>query len=324
MVGWRCMCKNQQLHFKTRPGSASHRARAPQIAPLRQLIVRTPFPIIQPLMRTSSTASVSTVPRVNVLGVGVSALNLDQAVAEVARALETGQKGYACVTGVHGISEAQSDPGFRDILNRAWLNTPDGMPMVWMGKLQGASVMGRVYGPDLMLRVCEYSRTRGITHFLYGGAEGVAPQLKSRLEERFPGLRVVGTCTPPFRPLNQEEETRLAVRISELKPDIFWVGLSTPKQERFMATHWHRLKARLFFGVGAAFDFHAGRLRQAPAWMQRCGLEWFFRLACEPRRLWRRYLRNNPLFIARAAAQLTGVRKYPLPPLEYPPAFPPG
>lgn len=252
------------------------------------------------------------VRRVNVLGVGISALNLDQALAEVARALETGARGYVCVTGVHGVSEAQTDAEFKGILNRAWLNTPDGMPMVWMGRLQGVGSMGRVYGPDLMLRVCEYTRTRGFTHFLYGGAEGVAEALKARLEARFPGLRVVGTHTPPFRELTPAEETELAQRLADLKPDILWIGLSTPKQERFMARQWQRLPARLFFGVGAAFDFHAGRVRQAPRWMQRCGLEWFFRLLCEPRRLWRRYLKNNPRFVVRAAAQLTGLRRYPL------------
>jgi len=250
--------------------------------------------------------------RVNVLGVGLSAINLDSAVAAVAEALERKAKGYICVTGVHGVSEAQRDPEFRAILNRSFLTTPDGMPMVWMGRLQGFKQMGRVYGPDLMLRVCEWTRTRGFLHFLYGGGPGVAEELKRRLEQLFPGLKIVGVCTPPFRPLTSDEENDLARQVGALKPDILWVGLSTPKQEIFMAKYAPKLDATLLVGVGAAFDFHAGRMRQAPRWMQHSGLEWLFRLACEPRRLWKRYFKNNPLFVLRAFCQLTGIRRYRL------------
>jgi N-acetylglucosaminyldiphosphoundecaprenol N-acetyl-beta-D-mannosaminyltransferase len=250
--------------------------------------------------------------RVNVLGVGVSALNLELAEQAIGRALKEGRRGYICVTGVHGVSEAQVDDAFRQILNDSLLNTPDGMPMVWMGRLQGVKYMSRVYGPDLMFRVCDWTRRHGGSHFLYGGGPGVAEELKARLEAKFPGLTIVGTHTPPFRPLNAAEESELQARISRLKPDIIWVGLSTPKQEKFMAQYLPRLETTLMFGVGAAFDFHAGRVRQAPRWMQRSGLEWFFRLCCEPRRLWKRYLKNNPLFVLRAILQLTGLKKYPL------------
>jgi N-acetylglucosaminyldiphosphoundecaprenol N-acetyl-beta-D-mannosaminyltransferase len=252
------------------------------------------------------------VQRANVLGIGLSAINLDSALTEIARALERRTKGYVCVTGVHGVSEAQRDPELRSILNRAWLNTPDGMPMVWVGKLQGFRDMDRVYGPDLMLLMCQLAAQRGYSSFLHGGGEGVAQELQRRLEARFPGLQIVGTCTPPFRPLTPGESEELVRRVREAKPDIIWVGLSTPKQEKFMAEHWQKLDATLMFGVGAAFDFHAGRTRQAPRWMQRCGLEWFFRLGCEPRRLWRRYLKNNPLFVLRILGQITGLRRYPL------------
>jgi len=245
-----------------------------------------------------------------VLGVGVSALNLDRAVAEVARALENKTRGYVCVTGVHGVSEAQKDPSFRAILNHSFLTTPDGMPTVWMGRWQGFHDMGRVYGPDLMLRVCELTQSRPFTHFLYGGAPGVTDELKERLEKRFPGIKIVGTYTPPFRPLTAGEEKDLKQQVAASKPDIFWVGLSTPKQEKFMSEHWNKLDATLFFGVGAAFDFHAGRIPQAPRWMQRSGLEWLFRLGSDPGRLWKRYLKNNPLFIARALCQVTRLRKY--------------
>jgi N-acetylglucosaminyldiphosphoundecaprenol N-acetyl-beta-D-mannosaminyltransferase len=258
--------------------------------------------------QTEQTAE--TPPRVNVLGVGVHALNLDMAEEVVARALEQKTKGYVCVTGVHGVSEAQRDPALREILNHAFLNTPDGMPMVWMGRLQGFKQMGRVYGPDLMLRVCELSRRRGFTHFFYGGVPGVAEELQRRLETQFPGLKVAGVWTPPFGPLSAEQEEELRQRVAALKPDVFWVGLSTPKQERFMAGHWQKLDATLFFGVGAAFDFHAGRVRQAPVWMRRNGLEWLFRLACDPGRLWKRYFKNNPLFLFRAFCQLTRLKEY--------------
>ena len=250
--------------------------------------------------------------RVNILGVGLSAINLDLAQEAIARALAKKSGGYICVTGVHGVMEAQQDPRFRSILNQSFLNTPDGMPMVWIGRLNGCREMDRVYGPDLMLRVCEFTRDKNYTHFLYGGAIGVAEELQQKLKAKFPGLRIVGTYTPPFRPLNETEEAELIRVVNEKKPDILWVGLSTPKQEKFMAQYQDKFNVTLMFGVGAAFDFHAGRVRQAPFWMQRGGLEWFFRLCCEPRRLWRRYLRNNPLFAFRFFCQWTGLKKYAL------------
>ena len=246
------------------------------------------------------------------LGVGLSVLNLKLALAAIGNALEKKSKGYICVTGVHGVMEAQEDSKFRDILNRSFLNTPDGMPMVWAGKLAGHSQMDRVYGPDLMLMVCEYTRDHGYSHFLYGGGDGVAEELKQKLEAKFPGIQIVGTYTPPFRPLNTQEEEALAGEVRAKRPDIIWVGLSTPKQEKFMSQYLPRLDTTLMFGVGAAFDFHAGRIRQAPRWMQRSGLEWFFRLCCEPRRLWKRYFRNNPRFAFKFFCQKTGLRRYNL------------
>jgi len=250
--------------------------------------------------------------RVNILGVGLSAINLDLARQAVAQALEHKAKGYVCVTGVHGVMEAQKDDELRGILNRAFLNTPDGMPMVWLGRLHGFREMRRVYGPDLMLLICEFTRDKSYTHYLYGGAEGVAGELKRRLEAKFPGIKIVGTFTPPFRPLTPAEEADILREINRRKPDILWVGLSTPKQEKLMAEYGPKLEVTLMFGVGAAFDFHAGRVRQAPRWMQRSGLEWLFRLTQEPRRLWRRYLKNNPLFAFRVICQLIGLRKYAL------------
>ncbi len=250
--------------------------------------------------------------RANVLGVGVDAIDLPAAVDRLMGAAEARARGYVCVTGVHGVMEAQRDPELRGILNRSLLTTPDGMPMVWVGRAQGYRWMSRVYGPDLMLALCERTARTGHTHFLYGGAPGVAERLRRRLEERFPGLRVVGTYTPPFRPLTTEEEAALAERVAAAPPDFFWVGLSTPKQERFMARCCGRLDARVMLGVGAAFDIHSGRVRQAPRWMQRSGLEWFFRLCQEPRRLYRRYLVNNPGFVYLLALQAAGLLERPL------------
>jgi len=251
-------------------------------------------------------------PRYNVQGIGVSALTLAGARDLVLAARGRSRLGYVCVCTTHGIGEARRDPALAAILNRSYLTTPDGMPLVWLGRRQGHDLT-RVYGPDLMLAVCDAGRTSGLTHYFYGGQPGVAEQLRVNLTARFPGLQVVGTGTPPFRPLTADELAALQADITAQKPDVIWVGMSTPKQERFMAETWQRLDAGLLIGVGAAFDFHTGRVRQAPRWMQRSGLEWAFRLAMEPRRLWRRYLVFNTLFLLRAAAQLTGLKKYPRP-----------
>lgn len=251
-------------------------------------------------------------PRVNVLGVGVSAINMEQALAIVERWIVRGERHYICVTGVHGVMESQRDPGLRSIHNRAGLVTPDGMPLVWLGRLWGHASVTRVYGPDLLLAVCQHSQERGYRHFLYGGAERVPQALARNLQARFPGLQIAGTYSPPFRPLTDDEEAQVVEMINEARPDIVWVGLSTPKQEYWMAGHVGKLRASVLIGVGAAFDFHAGLKKQAPLWMQRNGLEWLFRLLAEPGRLWRRYLVNNPLFIVLVLAQALGLRKYQL------------
>jgi N-acetylglucosaminyldiphosphoundecaprenol N-acetyl-beta-D-mannosaminyltransferase len=237
--------------------------------------------------------------RVDVLGVGISAINMDMAVAEVTRWVEQGERHYVCVTGVHGVMESQRDADLLRIHNESGLTTPDGMPMVWAGRKAGAGWMSRVYGPDLMLAVLERAAERGWRSFLYGGNEGVADLLAERLTARFPGLHVVGTYCPPFRPLTPDEDAAIIDQINSSGADLVWVGLSTPKQERWMASHVGQTKAAALFGVGAAFDFHAGLVPQAPPWVQRNGLEWLYRLTKEPRRLWRRYFRNNPAFVAR-------------------------
>jgi len=252
------------------------------------------------------------IDRVNLLGVGVSAIDMAQALETIERWLVGREQHYVCISGVHGIMESQRDEALRRIHNRAGLVTPDGMPLVWLSRLHGLCHVERVYGPDLMLACCERSVARGYRHFFYGGGEGVALRLADRLRQRYPGLRVAGTYTPPFRPLGAAEDQEIVREINSADPDIVWVGLSTPKQERWMAAHVGRLSAPVLIGVGAAFDFHAGLKKQAPRWMQRSGLEWLFRLGTEPRRLWRRYLRNNPAFIWCVLLQAVGIARYEL------------
>jgi N-acetylglucosaminyldiphosphoundecaprenol N-acetyl-beta-D-mannosaminyltransferase len=252
--------------------------------------------------------------RANILGVGVSAINMSMALATIDRWIDTRRRHYVCITGVHGVMESQRDPELRRIHNTAGMATPDGMPLVWMLWASGHRRADRVYGPDLMLAVLERSQERGYRHFLYGSSEATLARLQLNLHARFPGLSIVGSHSPPFRPLTPSEDAAVVEMINAARPDVVWVGLSTPKQERWMAEHRDRLEAPVLVGVGAALDFHAGLLRQAPRFMQRSGSEWLFRLAMEPRRLWRRYLRNNPAFLFHISGQKLGLRRYPLEP----------
>jgi N-acetylglucosaminyldiphosphoundecaprenol N-acetyl-beta-D-mannosaminyltransferase len=250
--------------------------------------------------------------RVNVLGVGISAINMQEAVDAIEGWIARRERHYVTVCGVHGVMESQRDPQLRRIINHGGLATPDGMPMVWLSWVQGHRNAGRVYGPDLMLALCERSQTTGHRHFFYGGAPGIADRVARRLKERYPRLAVAGTHSPPYRSIDAEEDRGVLQVIDESAADIVWVGLGTPKQDYWVARHRSLLKAPALIAVGAAFDFHAGVLRQAPRWMQRSGLEWLFRLMQEPRRLALRYLVNNPRFIAKVALQLAGVRAYAL------------
>ncbi|MFD0892805.1 WecB/TagA/CpsF family glycosyltransferase [Luteolibacter ambystomatis] len=265
--------------------------------------------------------SSSTIPRANVLGVGISDVTMGSALNEVENAADTpGVLGYVTVTGVHGVIESQEDPALKRIHNRSYLSIPDGIPMVWMGRLQGSPDMEQVCGPEFMPALLERGLEKDRRHFLWGGGDGVVERLSSVLKERHPKLRIAGTITPPFRPLTNEEELELVAAIRASKPHYFWVGLSTPKQERFMAgfleRHAEALRSDdqglLFFGVGAAFDFQAGLVKEAPKWIRGSGFEWLFRLFMDPKRLWKRYLRNNPRFLAGVLAQLSGVKAYPM------------
>jgi N-acetylglucosaminyldiphosphoundecaprenol N-acetyl-beta-D-mannosaminyltransferase len=250
--------------------------------------------------------------RANVLGIGVHAVDLSRSAEMIGAAADTNRKGYVCVTGIHGVMEAQQNIALRKALDHAMLVVPDGVPTVWVGRLQGHNQMERVFGPDLMKEVCRRSVAAGQTHFLYGGNPGVAEQLKGNLESLFPGIRIVGTYTPPFRPLSIIERSELEARLFEGRPDFFWVGLSTPKQELFMAENFDALNCKIMLGVGAAFDIHTGRIKDAPDWVKRSGLQWFHRLCQEPSRLWKRYLVSNTGFLVRIVLQFTGLKRYEL------------
>ena len=246
----------------------------------------------------------------NILGIGVSPINLPQAVEQVDSWIVNNQQEYVCVTPVHALMDLRKEADLRHIANNSGLTTPDGMPIVWLLKLMGHKHVSRVYGPDLMLAVCEYGISRNYRHFLYGSAPETLDLLSQRLQQEFPGIQITSSFAPPFRPLTEEEDQDVIQRINQSGADIVWVGIGSPKQERWMAQHIHKTHAKVMLGVGAAFDFHAGTKQQAPKWMQRSGLEWLFRLMTEPRRLWKRYLVSNTLFIVLILAQLLRIKRF--------------
>ncbi|NGM24213.1 WecB/TagA/CpsF family glycosyltransferase [Roseomonas stagni] len=249
-------------------------------------------------------------PCVNILGVEVAAQTLRDATARLLGWARADGRRYVCVADANVITEAQRDPGFRTVLGGAAMVTTDGMPLVWTCRLRGIPAE-RVYGPDLMLAACAASVPLGLRHVLFGSTERTLEALEAGLRARAPGLVVAARIAPPFRPLTAEEDADLVARINAARPDILWVGLGAPKQERWMADHLGRLEAPVMVGVGAAFDFLSGAKPQAPGWMRRNGLEWCFRLATEPRRLASRYARCIPAFIGLSLCQALGLRRFP-------------
>lgn len=243
-------------------------------------------------------------PRAKILGVGVSAVTMDSAIAHIRDWIDSGTKHFVCVTSVHGIMECQRSPQLRQVHEDAGLVVPDGMPVVWMAQRLGHRHTRQVYGPNLMRELTAAMADGTVRHFYYGGAPGVAEQLRNEMIRQHPNLNVVGTFCPPFRPLTPDEDAAVVAEINAAAPDIVWVGLSTPKQEMWMHAHAAALNAPALIGVGAAFDFLSGQKQQAPQWIQKTPLQWLFRLACEPRRLWRRYLWIVPAFMWRAGLQL--------------------
>jgi N-acetylglucosaminyldiphosphoundecaprenol N-acetyl-beta-D-mannosaminyltransferase len=265
-----------------------------------------PVPSTEVVESSSATQEPQSFP---VLGVRVHAVQIPDAVALFQDWIsERGSTRYVAVTGMHGVTEAQHDAGFKEILNAADLVVSDGMPLVWLGRRKGFPMARRVYGPELMTTFCaEASRT--YKHFLYGGSPEVVERLAEVLRERYQ-LRIVGVHSPPFRPLTSEESIEITRLINDSRADVVWVGLSTPKQERWMYEHRHLLRAPLAVGVGAAFDLVAGVKKMAPRWMQERGLEWLYRLVQEPRRLWRRYLVGGTKFLTFLALERLKLRNF--------------
>ncbi len=248
------------------------------------------------------------IPRANVVGIDLAITDYERTMDWLDDVVRT--RGRACVTAaaVHLVMVAREDPVTRGAIDGA-LVVPDGVPLVWALRALGHAEATRVYGPDLMARYCERSARTGTSMYLYGGRSDAAlAQLTAALLERFPGLRIAGGWSPPFRELGDDERDEVAERINATGADVVWVGIGQPKQEKWMAEMRDRLEAPILAGVGAAFDFHAGIVPQAPAWMQQRGLEWSYRLAREPRRLWRRYAKYNPRFVAAFARQYAAHR----------------
>ncbi len=244
-----------------------------------------------------------------VLGVGVDAVQIPTVVAQIERWIsERISCHFIAVTGMHGVTEAQHDRLFKIILNSADLVVPDGMPLVWLGRRYGHPLKRRVYGPELMQSFCSATGA-AYRHFFFGGVPGVAASLGQVLNEKYK-VNVVGSYSPPFRPPSVEEEDQILAAIRAAKPDVLWVGLSTPKQEQWMYEHRSKVSVPVLVGVGAAFDLNSGRSRQAPHWMREHGLEWFFRLMLEPRRLWRRYLIYGSEFVWNVILELLSLRRF--------------
>lgn len=258
------------------------------------------------------TSTMQPADRPNVLGVGVHAVDLQSAALLLETRIRERRKGYVCLAGVHGVMEAQRSSHLKAIFAKAILVAPDGMPIVWISRLQGFAATQRVFGPDLMANIIGRAEFRNCVHFLCGGEKGVADKLRDEMLRRFPWAKISGTYSPPFRSMSNLEDETFIANVRTSQPDIIWVGMSTPKQERFMAHYLPMLDTTLMIGVGAAFLFHTGAIRDSPKWVKHSGLQWLHRLSQEPGRLWKRYLRNNPAFVLYALLQMIGWRHYAL------------
>ena len=260
----------------------------------------------------SSSSEAITRPRyANVLGVSIDAVDMEQALAMVSVRLQQRRKGYVCFVDVHGILEALKSASVAETYAHAAMAMPDGTPTVWVGRAQGMRKMNYVTGPGMMNEIFRRGEFAGYSHYFYGGEPGVADDLAATLCRKYPWTRIAGIYTPPFRELTCEEEEELVEKVGRLKPDMVWVGISTPRQDLWMRRMLPRLETRMMFGVGAAFDFLTGRIRLCPEWMKRAGLHWLHRLAQDPKRLWMRNVRNTS-FLWHIALQLTGARRYPM------------
>ncbi len=251
-------------------------------------------------------------PAVDVLGVQLALTDYAEMLDWIDSMIAGRRRGYLCACNVHTVMASREDPELHAALESAAINVPDGQPLVWALNALGHSLRGRVYGPELMSRACERAVEAGHRFYLYGGRnQGALVQLALNLRHRYPGVKIVGGYSPPHRPLTAEEQAAITEEINHSQADVVWVGIGVPKQEKWMAQMRPRLEAPVLVGVGAAFDFHAGLVPQAPSWIQESGLEWAYRLAQEPRRLWKRYLRYNPRFVGAFAQQLVEQRRTP-------------
>ncbi len=232
-----------------------------------------------------------------ILGVRTDALPFDDAIATLLRWAAEPDRRYVCTCPVYTVMMCHENPAVMRAVNGADMITADGMPIVWVQRQRGAPQAERVYGPDVLLALCEQTANTPISHYFWGGLPGVPEELARRLTTRFPGLKVAGTYSPPVAPLGDQSDSAVVERLNAAGPSIIWVGLGSPKQDQWMELYRPHLTAPLLIAVGAAFDFHAGTRQQAPRWMQRTGLEWVFRLMQEPRRLAKRYLVYNPRFV---------------------------
>lgn len=249
-------------------------------------------------------------PTIDVLGVRVDVLNMNEVLDRIDSMLRCREKGYLSAITVHGVMLAQRDPEFAEAFADAAIAIPDGTPIAWVGRLQGRHGMQYVTGPALMREVFLRKEFAQYTHFFYGGDVGVAEELTEHFRALAPWARIVGTYTPPYRSLTGAEGRSLIARIARCKPDMIWVGLGTPKQDKFMRHYLPLLNTHFMLGVGAAFDFHTGRIQDSPAWVKRAGLQWAHRLMQDPKRLWRRYLHDNPAFLWHIALQLMGLATF--------------
>jgi N-acetylglucosaminyldiphosphoundecaprenol N-acetyl-beta-D-mannosaminyltransferase len=268
-----------------------------------------PVPLPELASSRPSSRAPAAVRTQDVLGIPLALTDYEGTLDWIDAAVATRARGYICVAAVHTVMACAEDAELRAAVLAADFTVPDGQPLVWAMNLLGHELSARVYGPDLMWKACERAARTGLRVYLYGGRDDRALlELERNLCRAFPGLRVVGGYSPPFRELTEAEESELVARINASGADIVWVGIGVPKQEKWMWRLRDRLEAPVLVGVGAAFDFHAGLIPQAPDWMQRRGLEWLFRLVQEPRRLWRRYLTYNPRFLTGFARQWTRER----------------
>lgn len=235
--------------------------------------------------------------RIDILGSKINATNMKDVLSNVDLLIKSNKSHYICVSNVHTVVTGIKDTQYRNITNTSSMSIPDGMPLTWVGRRRGHKDMSKCSGPDVMTELFELSEQKGYTHYFYGGTEDVLKLLEKKLKNNYPKLNIAGMYSPPFRSLNEDEDVEIINKINQLDPDIIWIGLGAPKQEIWMSEHVSKIKSSIIFGVGAAFNFHAGTVKRAPLWMQNHGIEWLHRLIKEPRRLWKRYLVTNVVFL---------------------------